>query len=76
MPSLIYDPTIVKDPKRTPTTVSPSDLHKLHKTSSQIIYIDDIAACINCVQSFDLLQEDITIIRSRLFGKQNILPVR
>jgi hypothetical protein len=32
LPSLIYDPTIAKDPERTPATVSLSDLQGLQKT--------------------------------------------
>ncbi len=31
--SLICDPTIAKDPKRTPATISLSNLQELHKTS-------------------------------------------
>jgi hypothetical protein len=62
-PSLICDPIIAKDLKRTPSTISLSNLpQKLH---DQIMYLDHILDATNvalhlawiCVQSFDLLQK-------------------
>jgi hypothetical protein len=43
LPSLIYDPIVAKDPKRTPTIVSLSYLHGLQeKLPFQIMYFDHI----------------------------------
>jgi hypothetical protein len=42
--SLICDPTIAKDPKRTPTTISLYDLQGLLATSIQFMYFEDLEA--------------------------------
>jgi hypothetical protein len=54
LPSLIYDSTIAKDPKRTPLTVSLLDLHELqkiflsshalgsHRSDDKVLHLADI----------------------------------
>jgi hypothetical protein len=54
LPSLIYDPTVAMDPKRTPATVSLSDLHGLQKKLPfQIMYFDHMDPQIkSCILGF------------------------
>jgi hypothetical protein len=76
-PSLICDPTIVNDPKRTPTIVSLSDFQGLPGKFLLIIYFAHIKSMMRycflprlcTIFRFDW--EDITVIRSRFFKKQS-----
>jgi hypothetical protein len=83
LPSLICDHTIVKDPKGTPATVSLFDLQELQKNFLTNMYFDHIEAMVRryCILHrlcpiFQFASEDIAIIGSRFFSKQNTCTVR
>jgi hypothetical protein len=82
LPSLICDHTIVKHPKGTPATVSLFHLQELQKNFLSNMYFDHIEAMMRyCILHrlcpiFQFASEDITIIESRFFSKQNTCTVR
>jgi hypothetical protein len=76
------DMRILKDPKGTPPTVSLFDLQELQKNFLSNMYFDHIEAMMGyCILHrlcaiFQFASEDIPIIGSRFFSKQNTCTVR